>query len=388
MSGEIPVDGVIDVLREIESKRITGRIRFTAGTEAGEVELVGGQIALDQDPLPDGSDPVEALLSLRSGLYAVHQRLPVLPVSHGDDHRRAGSLAVHVPADLMNYCEQAGLTGTLTLKNAGQLVEAVYEAGELLALRIDGREDAELAHVFAWDEGSFEIRTGKDEDVRSLVPTLDDDPAVPEEDSTAREPTTQFVRPKRRDESGRQFLKVLEIALTDIVDKREKARPPTRTGPQQTARRSTRPRPPSVPAPRMPRKDATVRVVYLSGDPAEMRPSSTRHSAAKRAVEDALPDAHPTRRSEEMDRVSSEPPALESDEAPPMEPLTASAEAAALKPPRAPRDMHSSMPAMASRSTPSERAEGGASPVMVWIAVAVVIALLVLAVVASPNGPP
>jgi hypothetical protein len=74
LSGEIPHDGVIDVLREIEQKRITGKIRYLIGDESGEVELSAGQIALDQDPLPSGADPVEALLAARSGMFAVAAR--------------------------------------------------------------------------------------------------------------------------------------------------------------------------------------------------------------------------------------------------------------------------------------------------------------------------
>jgi hypothetical protein len=123
MSGEIPPDGVLDILREIENCRVTGRLRFTSTNDSGqsqtgEVELIAGQIALDQDPLPDGSDPVERLLAMRRGHFVVHQRLPLLPISQGDDRVRSGSLAVHVPADLMNYCEQAGRRARLRARRA------------------------------------------------------------------------------------------------------------------------------------------------------------------------------------------------------------------------------------------------------------------------------
>ena len=260
MSGEIPIGGVLDILREIEARRITGSIAFTAGGETGLVEVIGGQIALDQEPRRDGSDPVEAMLALRGGSFVVHQRLPPLPVSAGDDGHRTGSLAVHVPADLMNYCEQAGLTGTLQLKNAGQLVELVYEAGELLAIRIDGREGADLSHVFSWDEGRFDIRVGRE--VRSLLP----EGLVAqggEDDLEAREPTTQFVRP-RKDDTGKHFLKVFEVALTDIVATREKARPAKRTSPPRAPIPSVRP--PALSTPKKRKREATVRIVYLAGD--------------------------------------------------------------------------------------------------------------------------
>src|SRR5206468_3639081 len=156
---------------------------------------------------------VEVMLKARSGHYVVHQRLPTLPVSHGDDDHRNGSLQVHVPADLMNYCEQSGVTGTLKLVREGNLAELVYDAGELLAIRLDGKEDADLSSVFAWDEGSFDIAVGKD--VAALVPESLRAPA--QDDPSEREPTTQFVRPKS-DDTGKLFLKVFEVALTDVVE--------------------------------------------------------------------------------------------------------------------------------------------------------------------------
>jgi hypothetical protein len=119
LSGEIGKKGVLDLLLEIEARRTSGVLKFENGEKKGEVTLVAGQPAEDQKALPDGTDPLEVLLSLRGGKYEVYQRLPVLQVSAGDDVSRTGSLAVHVPADLMNWCERAGLTGTLALRRTG-----------------------------------------------------------------------------------------------------------------------------------------------------------------------------------------------------------------------------------------------------------------------------
>jgi hypothetical protein len=309
MSGEIPADGVLEILREIEAHRITGRLRFTAkgatgGSQAGEVELVAGQIALDQDALPDGTDPVERLLALRGGHYAVHQHLPPLPISTGDDRRRTGSLAVHVPGELMTFCEGAGLTGTLTLERGKERVELVYEAGELLAIRVDGREDGDLSHVFEWSDGTFRIEVNAE--ARSLVPVMDGD----EDEAAAREPTTQFVR-ARRDATGQNFLKVFEVALAEIVDQRDRAKKTKRTSPITNAPPpSIRPRPPSMQAPPMRKRvrEPTVRVVYLKPDdptsavaaspPTDVR---TRHAAGRAARDEALPDAQPSRRGDARD---------------------------------------------------------------------------------------
>ena len=297
LSGEIPQGGVLDILREIEGRRITGKIRFVIGSESGEVELVAGQIAMDQDPLPNGADPVEALLAARSGLYAVHAVLPPLPVSQGDDHERRGSLAVHVPADLMTYCEHAGLTGVLEMRNEGRVVEVLYEAGEMLGIRLDGREEADLDQVFAWDQGAFRVLARTEADVRSRLPpppAASEPPPAPVEpdDPSEREPTVRYARAlpqvpdggatsryakldadgKGREDTGRNFLRVIEMALTDVVSVREKARASVRSAPPPKARPSVRPQP-ARPARQ---KDTTVRIVWVGGEP---------------SVEHAVPDA-------------------------------------------------------------------------------------------------
>lgn len=264
MSGEIPDGGMLDVLREIEARRITGRLRFTTGTQTGDVAIIAGQIALDQEAMADGSDPVEVVLKARSGHFVVHQRLPSLPVSKGDDEHKNGSLAVHVPADLMHYCEQSGVTGTLKLTHEGELAELVYDAGELLAIRLDGKEDADLSGIFSWDEGSFDIQVGKD--VKALVPQSQPPAAAPApEDPSEREPTTQFVRP--RETTGQHFLKVFEVALTDVVETRERVRPKLRTSPPREPAPSIRP-PPAMPKITPPKRarEHTVRIAYLAGD--------------------------------------------------------------------------------------------------------------------------
>jgi hypothetical protein len=324
LSGDIPSDGVLEVLREIEARRITGKIRFVIGAESGEVELVGGQIAMDQDPLPDGSDPVEALLQARSGIYAVHAVLPALPVSQGDEHERRGSLAVHVPADLMTYCEQAGLTGVLEMRNEGRVVEVVYESGEMLGIRLDGREEADLGEVFAWDQGAFRITSRTSDDVRSRLPDagpeadagLEPAPEAPE-DPADREPTVRFARPEPdggptrryakvdgpapgREDTGKQFLRVVEMALTDVVTVREKARASVRSAPPPKARPSVRP--PGRSAAKQ--KDSTVRIVWIGGEPSverevpAVRPASMKPEVF-RPPEDRPPTSErPTRTSE------------------------------------------------------------------------------------------
>ncbi len=337
LSGEIPSDGILEVLRELELRRITGKIRFVVGEESGEVELVLGQLAMDQDPLPNGADPVEALLQARAGLYTVHAILPPLPISHGDGSERHGSLSVHVPSDLMTYCEQAGLTGVLELRNEGRVAEMVYEAGELLCIRLDGREETDLDAVFAWDAGNFRVVMQTDEEVHSRVPpslaprsrppASERASAPARREASERDPTIRYERPATRpseepapasdggptsryakvsagrEDTGKNFLRVVEMALTDVTSAREKARPSTlATAVPKKARPSMRPAPARPPR----AKDATVRIVWVGGEPAIEGEAPARRSAPARAKEESAP-ARAKEESARSERASSEP---------------------------------------------------------------------------------
>jgi hypothetical protein len=288
LSGTLRRGGAIELLRELEEKRITGELRFESDDEEGLISFYGGAIAADQELRGDGRDPVDVLLELQGGIYEIHPRLPVLAVSKGDDFVKTGSLAVHVPADLMSYCERGGLTGRLELSHEGQRAEAIYDAGELLAIELDGRGDADLSEVFAWEQGRFriELDATASERIRSV------------EDA----PTTEYVAvPKKKRDDTRQFLRVVEMALVDVLDHSERARSPTRTSPPMPPPPKARPRPSALPPPPLPRRrvdDHTVRLIYLSGDPPSpsAADTSTRHVAKGSATEVALTDARPERR--------------------------------------------------------------------------------------------
>jgi hypothetical protein len=186
----------------------------------------------------------------------------------------------------MTYCEQAGLTGVLEMRNEGRVVEVLYEAGEMLGIRLDGREEANLDQVFAWDQGAFRVLARTEDDVRSRLPPpplpSEPPPIQPEpDDPSEREPTVRYARPQpeahdggatsryakvdasgRREDTGRNFLRVIEMALTDVVSVREKARASVRSAPPPKARPSVRP--PARPARQ---KDTTVRIVWVGGEP-------------------------------------------------------------------------------------------------------------------------
>lgn len=291
LRGSIPNDGIVAKLAEVEELRVSGVLTFRDGDVEGEVRLVGGQIAADQPSLPDGSDPVELLLEMRQGRFEVFQKLPPLAVSRGDDLVRTGSLDVHVPADLMNYCEHSGLTGVLILSSDGKSAEVVYDKGELGSIKLDGAD--ELHQVFGWEEGTFRIEARTSEEVEAEL-TPEEVPAVRASD--------------RPDSTSKHFLKVVEVTLSDILREREEHRPPTRTAPPLPAMEPHKHETLPPPTKKEPRNDQTVRVIYLGAaarrtepEPAAKPPGVTRHVQAGAPAEDRLPDAVPERRSDADD---------------------------------------------------------------------------------------
>jgi hypothetical protein len=154
--GTIPAEGVEDLLGGLEEIGTTGVLAFQSTSGSGAIRLVLGQVA-DAATTDDEERALEVLLSLREGEFAVYPKLPHLPVSRGTDTTRRGSLAVHPPADLMRYCENAGLTGRLLLELRGRLAIGYYEKGELSDVSIDGGTAADFVLALEWTEGTFRV---------------------------------------------------------------------------------------------------------------------------------------------------------------------------------------------------------------------------------------
>lgn len=154
--GVIPEDGVADVLGGLEELGATGVLAFESESGSGTIRLLHGQIA-DHGATEDEERALETLLSLRGGQFALYPKLPHLPVSRGTDTTRRGSLAVHPPAELMRYCENAGLTGRLLLEHRGRLAIGYYEKGELADVSIDGGTPADFVNALEWSEGTFRV---------------------------------------------------------------------------------------------------------------------------------------------------------------------------------------------------------------------------------------
>jgi hypothetical protein len=154
--GVIPEQGIGDLLGGLEEIGTTGVLAFQSTAGSGTIRLVHGQIA-DREATADEERALEILLSLREGQFAVYPKLPHLPVSRGTDTTRRGSLAVHPPAELMRYCENAGLTGRLLLEHRGRLAIGYYERGELVDVSIDGGTAGDFVAALEWTEGTFRV---------------------------------------------------------------------------------------------------------------------------------------------------------------------------------------------------------------------------------------
>lgn len=295
LRGDLGDGGVLEVFRRCEARRVTGVLRyFGTGPDEGvegEVRLFGGEIAVDQASRDDGQDPVDVFLDLESGRWEIAPSLPPLPVSRGTELQRTGSLAVHVPVDLMSYCEQAGLTGVLELTHEGRKAEAVYEGGELLAIELDGRDATDLHEVFAWEQGRFKISLD-----------LEAPDRLDSESEIELSPGDDWApAPPQKRENTRQFLRVVEMALVDVLDRSEKARSPTRTSPPLPPPPKARPRPPVLPPPSpRGRADQTVRLVYLTAEPSPVKRDepalSTRHVRSDVSAEKVGAPAAPEER--------------------------------------------------------------------------------------------
>jgi hypothetical protein len=154
--GAIPAEGVEDLLGGLEEIGTTGVLAFQSTSGSGAIRLLHGQV-VDATTTAEEERALEVLLSLREGEFAVYPKLPRLPVSRGTDTTRRGSLAVHPPADLMRYCENAGLTGRLLLELRGRLAIGYYDKGELTDVSIDGGTAADFVLALEWTEGTFRV---------------------------------------------------------------------------------------------------------------------------------------------------------------------------------------------------------------------------------------
>jgi hypothetical protein len=233
-----------ELIALVERKRITGVLEAHDGPRRWELTLRGGEIEKVESSV-ESDDPIGGLLALERGKYRLRQQL-LLPDGATCDRRVAtGRLEAHGPVELVRTCERGGLNGTLRLKNEGRLVEALFDAGVLTTITLDGHQDVEARDLWGWSVGEWAILAR---------PALDPPP-----------------NPK---DSGLEFLKEFEVAAVSFLAAAERRAATTWTtgdgdGDGDEA---------IFPAPM--RGDRSVRIVYLDTAPPadDTVPASSRYA--------------------------------------------------------------------------------------------------------------
>lgn len=246
------------LLRLCEERRFSGEIEFEAPGSKGALRILGGFV--EDGRLDAGGDAVETFLGLPDGRFRLRQRLPTPAGGFVDEPVCGGPIGPHLPAELLRFCETVGLTGTLSLANGGRHVQVAYRLGEIDSISLDGRTEADLQEAWGWTVGEW---------------TISSEPFV--------EPRT----PARPDETGRQFLDVVEHTLSAILSQAQQALPPPRRESlaaairrrtDDTASRRIELPPLSTSLPPPPRMEPTVRIYYLR----ELVPSPVLAAAPRR----------------------------------------------------------------------------------------------------------
>lgn len=212
-AGTLTTGAPENILRWCEEQRFTGSLGYVQNGARAEMTLVAGEVETNgaDDPMAAALD---RFLVLSEGSYTLTQRLPVID---GAKVRSAtelsGDLALRSPAELLHWCEAVGLTGRLDLDFVGgdstnpRGCTAVYERGELVSLTLDGRDDVEVATIFEWTTGGWKV---------VALPLL--------ERSSAPPVTTPSPE-------GGVLLRTVEVALADIIARRDQSLGPPRRAP-------------------------------------------------------------------------------------------------------------------------------------------------------------
>lgn len=279
-SGSLAVHRPEAVLRFCEGVRFTGTLAFQSDRGRGVLPMLNGvpEIAPGDVHLEQA---LEQFLALEHGTYTLVQILPALEgASREGDLGLWGSLERVRPAELLRYCEGAGLSGTLTLRHGERTCVARYDRGELVSLTVDDDPGADPTDVFAWTQGTFAIRA------RSVF---------------------DHARPSNPPHDNERLLKTLEVALVDILEKSQRGAtgaaasgtvssapsiqrtvtlpfgveggPGAGVAVSSSVRSGARR---SVPPP--PSPESTVKVYFVNRGPPR-RPSGTQHAAVRLGTE-------------------------------------------------------------------------------------------------------
>lgn len=278
-SGAVPARGMAAVLDWCATQRFTGVLTHEDEGAQTVIPLRAGMVDANVS-----SDLETAYLRLRDatrGTYALTEALPPLE-SASSDHplRREGSLGPATLADLLRWCEDVALSGTVHLsvdRPTPRTHVFRYDRGELGAIELEAWSQDDLGPVFALDHGRFVVR------MRSRYGVATPSHAPPADDARARLDALRAVR------HGLEDLLSRRDAASSGRWRRASVRPPP----------ASIPPPPAVPRDLAPRAKADVSgssvvVYYLDHRPgAARKASSSDRTERLPALEAALAEPRP-----------------------------------------------------------------------------------------------
>lgn len=159
-SGAVSSGEMESVLMWCSNERFTGVLTFESSGAEVSLPLRGGALDLGLDP--SLADVAESLRRAPGGRYSLIEALPPLEgASAMHPLRREGKLGPATFADLMRWCEDVALTGTVHLSvirpEARSHVFAFVRGG-LASVELESWSERDLSEIFALDEGTFVVR--------------------------------------------------------------------------------------------------------------------------------------------------------------------------------------------------------------------------------------
>lgn len=277
-SADVPAGGMDDVLAWCASSRFTGVLTLSDAVAEVSLPLRGGVLDVDLDPaLPAVAARV---LCAREGRYTLTEALPPLEgASSSHPLRREGSLGPATFADLLRWCEDVALTGTVHLsvpRPSSRTHVFTFDRGALASVELESWSEHDLGAVFALAEGRFVVRMTSrfGATTPSLLPMVDE-----------------------RGRARREDLRAVRLGLESLLERRDAAssgrwrRPVSaRAGASQTL---SIPAPPRVPLDLVrPEPEVLVYVVDPRAQSARTAPPADRTERLDAMV--PTPRARPT----------------------------------------------------------------------------------------------
>lgn len=259
-SGVVPPHGMATVLDWCASQRFTGVLTHEHAGAQEVIPLRAGVV--DAEVASETDTAFYRVREATAGTYALTEALPPLEGASSDQPlRREGCLGPATLADLLSWCEDVALCGTVHVsidRPTSRTHVFRYDRGELTAVEVEAWGQEDLSPIFALDHGRFIVRMRS----RYGVPTPSHAP--PDDSSRARLDALRAVR------HGLEDLLVRRDAASSGRWRRASARPPPMSIPAPPPVPKALSAPPSADA-----SGASVVVYYLDHRPIAARKASS-----------------------------------------------------------------------------------------------------------------